>query len=432
MSENYVFTNATIITMDKVCPVQYHSCLVTEQGRISYIGKELPLQLPASHRKIDASHLLLCPGLVNAHTHTPMTLLRGYSDDCPLEEWLSHIWPAENALSEEDYYYGSLLGIAEMLSYGTTSISDMYRSSHTILRAAIESGIKANICESITSAGTQDPALLPSVIRSAELIKEYNGWDEGRIRCDTSIQSVFQTTPALWEYIGDLAFREHIGIHMHICETEEEIQNCIKEYGSTPIACLEKAGVFRARVVAAHGIYVSPEELEILAASQATVVHDPCSNLKCCCGFANLKPFLLQGIPVALGTDGVCSNNSGDLFETMKFTALNQKMLNRDPGFADAAQVLSMATLGGLISQGRQEEAGILAPGKDADIIALDLTHPGLCPLTSPISNLVYAAHGNHVVMTMVRGKLLYEKGEYLTIDMEKVRYEVKRRVNQV
>lgn len=427
MKENYVFTNTTILTLDDTAPVRYNACLVTEDGRISHIGQEPPQQLPARHKKIDGRNLLLCPGLVNAHTHTPMALLRGFSDDCPLDQWLSHIWPAEEALTDDDYYYGSLLGIAEMLAYGTTSVSDMYRSSHTILRSAVDSGIKANICESITCSADQDPALVPSVRRSIDLIHTYNGWDRGRIRCDTSIQSVFQTTPALWEFIGDLAVREHIGIHTHICETSEEVQNCIQSYGCSPITALQRAGVFRSRVVAAHGIYVSEEELEILSSSRAVIVHDPCSNLKCGCGFANLKPFIKRRIPVALGTDGVCSNNSGDMFETMKFTALLQKGIHKDPEFADAGQVLSMAVQGGLLSQGREGESGILAPGRDADIIALDLSHPGLSPLTSPVSNLVYAAHGNHVAMTMVRGDILYYKGEFMTIDLEKVTYEVKK-----
>jgi len=429
MNQNHFFSHATIMTLDEKDTILFDAYLVIEQGIISYVGTDYPKSLPASYNFVDANDLLLCPGLVNAHTHTPMTILRGFKDDVPMEEWLEHIWTAESALTNQDYYYSSLLGIAEMLAYGTTSISDMYRSSHTILQSAIDSGIKANICESITNSPGQDPGNILLVKESLELIRNYNGFDDGRIQCDTSIQSVFQTTPELWEFIADLALKENISIHAHLCETQFEMEYALKNYGDTPIMCLKKHGVFDSHVVAVHGIYVTSDELSVLSESKSSVVHDPCSNLKCCCGFANLKPFIQKGINVALGTDGVCSNNSGDMFDTMKFTALNQKMINNDPCFADANQVLSMAIKGGLKSQQRDHEAGMIVCGRDADIIALDLKHPGMTPLTSPASNLVYAAHGNHVVFTMVRGRMLYDKGEFPTIDVEKARYEINRRV---
>jgi len=434
MNQNHFFYHATIITLDEKCPVLFDAYLIIEQGTISYVGTDYPQSLPASCHSTDASDLLLCPGLVNAHTHTPMTVLRGFKDDVPMEKWLEYVWAAESALTDQNYYYSSLLGIAEMLAYGTTSISDMYRSSHTILQAAIDSGIKANICESITNTSDQTPKDLLSVQKSLDLIHTYNGFDNGRIKCDTSIQSIFQTTPELWEFIADMALKENISIHMHLCETQSEVEYTLKNYGDTPILCLEKHGVFNSHVVAAHGIYVTPDEIDILAQNKSSVVHDPCSNLKCCCGFANLKPFMQKGINIALGTDGVCSNNSGDLFETMKFTALNQKMLNNDTCFADAYQVLTMAVKGGLKSQKRNKnkEAGMIACGQDADIIAVDLTHPGMIPITSPMSNLVYAAHGNHVVFTMVRGNMLYYKGEFPTIDLEKVRYEANRLLSEI
>lgn len=433
MNKNYFFYDAAIITLDEKRTILFNAYLIIEEGIISYVSTDYPQSLPATYHSIDASGLLLCPGLVNAHTHTPMTILRGFNDDVPIDEWLEHIWTAESKLTEHDYYYSSLLGIAEMLAYGTTSISDMYRSSQTILQAAIDSGIKANICESITNTPGQTPKTLPAIQKSLELIRTYNGFDNGRIKCDTSIQSVFQTTPELWEFIADLALKEDISIHMHLCETQSEVEYTIENYGCSPIICLNKHGVFNSHVVAAHGIYTTPDEIDILAQNKASVVHDPCSNLKCCCGFANLKPFIQKNINIALGTDGVCSNNSGDMFEIMKFTALNQKMLNNDPSFADANQVLSMAVGGGLKSQKRDNEAGMIAHGRDADIIALDLTHPGMMPLTSPVSNMVYATHGNHVVFTMVRGNMLYYKGEFPTIDIEKSYHKVSeslRRIN--
>lgn len=431
MAERYLFKNASIFTQNPEAPFLTNSCLFVEDKKIAYIGENLK-KTPEACTVIDASKLLLCPGLVNAHTHSPMTLLRGYRDDCSLDDWLSCIWPAEAALDADDYYWGAMLGIAEMLAYGTISISDMYRSSSSIFHAAIDSGIKANICESITCKPDENPKNSPAISESVSLIRYFQNYDHGRIRLDTSIQSVWQTTPQLWEYIASLAAEYHLGIHIHLCETAQEVETCRRIYGKTPISLLDSYGVFRNRIAAVHGIYVSTEEIDILKSQNATLVHDPCSNLKCCCGFVNLKPFIDREIPVALGTDGVCSNNSGDLFETIKFTSLIQKMLNDDPAFLPAEELFQMATLHGLHSQGRQGTSGILKPGMDADIIALDLSHPGLQPFFSPASSVVYSAHGNHVLLTMVRGKILYKQGEYTTIDMERVSYHIRKSLEKL
>lgn len=426
MNNNYLFEHASIYTQNPEQPYMKNSYLMVENGKISYIGNMPPENPIHSLKKIDASNMLLCPGLVNAHIHTPMTLLRGYKDDCKLDQWLSHIWPAEAALTEMDYYWGALLGIAEMLSYGITSFTDMYRCSASILKAAIHSGVKANICESITCRPEESPYNSALIQNAVSLIKDFQNYDNGRIILDTSIQSVHQTTPILWEFISCLADDYQLGIHTHICETEKEVQESLIKYGKTPISLLYSYGIFNYRTIAVHSIYLTEEELDILQQSKAYIVHDPCSNLKCCCGFANLKKFSQRKIPIALGTDGVCSNNSGDIFETMKITALNQKMLNNDPEFLSAKEIFQMATINGLLSQGRNDCSGVLKEGYDADIIALNLSHPGLNPCHSMLSNLVYSTQGGHVLLTMVRGKILYENGNFSTIDMEKVLYHTK------
>lgn len=426
MNTCYLFQNASIYTQNPEMPYLTNAVLLVNQGIIKYVGTSTPSKLPPKCQYIDASNLLLCPGLVNGHTHSPMTQLRGYCDDCSLDEWLSQIWKAEASLSSDDFYWGALLGIAEMLSYGTTSISDMYRCSETILQAAIESGINANICESITCADGIRPQDSRQIQNSVALIREYQNHDNGRIRIDTSIQSIFQTTPSLWEYINNLAETYHLGIHTHICETAQEVTQCIQRYHKPPIELLDSYGIFHHRTAAVHGIFVSENEIEILKNTPSVVVHDPCSNLKCGCGFGNLKAFYENNIPVALGTDGVCSNNTGDLFDTMKFTALIQKMLNQDPSCFPAKDIIKMATINGLLSQGRTN-SGILKEGFDADIIAIDLTHPGVRPLHHAAANLVYSVHGNHVVITMVRGKILYDHGTFTTIDIEKVYHHIKK-----
>lgn len=419
-----LFRNANILTLDPDRPLLHNSTLIVRNGKIESVG-----QAPEGEfdRIIDASGHILMPGLVNAHTHSPMTLLRGLKDDCSLDQWLQdYIWPAEAALSREDYYYGSLLGIAEMLATGTTCMTDMYRASSEILRAACDTGIKANICESITSDDTFDPASHAGVQESRRTVDAYRSYDDGRILCDTSIQSCWQTEPKLWRYISDFAYERNIGVHIHLAETQDELRHCHQRYGLSPVRLLEQAGVFRNRVIAVHGIYLSEDDQKILKEHDACIVHDPASNLKCCCGFANLKPYAEKGIPLALGTDGVCSNNSGDLFDTMKLTALVQKMLTNDPSFMSAEAVLKMATQGGLYSQGRSGQAGMLREGMDADIILVDGNFPSMQPALSPASSLVYAASGALVRMTMVRGNILYENGHFTTIDLDHVLEKVR------
>ena len=420
-----LFRNATLVTLDSQNPLYRNANLVICNGKIESVGAEA---VGNFDRIIDAKDLVLMPGLVNAHTHSPMTLLRGLKDDVDLDLWLSkYIWPAESSLTREDYRVGAMLGIAEMLATGTTCVSDMYRASGELFHAAAETGIKANICDSILSGDDFDPNTNTGVQESLATFKEWNGYDNGRILCDTSIQSCWQSPPAMWRYIADMAAEHNMGIHIHLAETQSELEHCRSRYGSTPVKLLKEAGVFRNRVVAVHGIYLDEEDQQILRDSGSVIVHDPCSNLKCCCGFANLKPYVEKGIPIALGTDGVCSNNTGDMFDTIKLTSLVQKMLNNQPDFLEAEELLKMATQNGLLSQGRQNEAGMLRPGMDADIIAIDASFPSMQPLLSPAGNLVYSATGAMVRMTMVRGNILYEKGEFTTIDMEKLRWQLDR-----
>ncbi len=423
--ERICIEHTTLIPLDPLQPSILRDASIVICGeKIESVGTPAP---PCS-RVLDGRSWLVMPGLVNAHTHTPMTLLRGLKDDCTLSQWLEeYIWPVESALTREDFYWGSMLGIAEMLATGTTCVSDMYRASGELIRAAIESGIKANICESITAQKSFSPAEHTGVQESLRTVERWDGYDHGRILCDTSIQSCWQTPPALWRYIGDMAAEHGIGIHIHLAETKSEIEACRKNYGDTPVRLLERAGVFRNRVTAVHGIWLNETDQQILKEHAAVIVHDPASNYKCCCGFANLHPYLAKGIPVALGTDGVCSNNSADLFETMKTTALVQKMLNNDPCLLPARRVLEMATQGGLASQGRSGEAGMLRPGMDADLIALDQAFPSLQPSLSPDSDLVYAASGAMVRLTMVRGRILYENGRFPTLDIQRIYDEVQR-----
>ena len=373
-----------IVTLDENRSVLRDSDILIEDGIIKEIGKNLNAE---GCSIIDLSSQTVMPGLVNAHTHSPMVIFRSLADDCPLDQWLNrHIWPAEKEINNDDVRISALYSILEMLRYGITSFSDMYRHSTVIAEAVSTTGIKATIVDSITCNSDEKPEDLCSVKECIDLISNWNNYGDGLLKTDISIQSPWQTTPALWEYIAGIAEEYGIGIHMHLAETEKEVENFINEY-------------------------------------------DPASNMKMCSGLANLKRLAERGINIAIGTDGVCSSNSYDIFETLKLTSLVQKSITDDPSFLPAMELLRMATANGLKAQGRKEK-GMIIPGQDADIIAIS-NDTGMVPDFNPAANLIYSCNASHVTMTMVRGKILYRNGEYMTIDKEKVREEFIRRARR-
>ena len=213
--------------------------------------------------------------------------------------------------------------------------------------------------------------------------------------------------------------------HIHLSETEFEHNECVKKYGKTPTEILNENGVFSRKTTAAHCCWITENDMDILAAHGATAAHCPVSNLKLSSGIAPVMKMRERGLNVALGTDGVCSNNSHDMFEEIKTAALLQKYLTGDPSALPAYEAIKLATVNGALGQGRENETGKIVPGFDADLIMLDLDAPHLFPLNDPVAAVAYAVRGSDVCMTMVQGRILYENGEYKTIDIEKTRYEV-------
>lgn len=417
-----------IVTLDENSSVLRDSDILIEGGIIKEIGKNLNAE---GCSIIDLSSHTVMPGLVNAHTHSPMVIFRSLADDCPLDQWLNrHIWPAEKEINNDDVRISALYSIIEMLRYGITSFSDMYRHSTVIAEAVSTTGIKATIADSITCNPDEKPEDLCSVKECIDLIRSWNNYGDGLLKTDTSIQSPWQTTPALWECIARIAEEYGIGIHMHLAETEKEVDDFINRYGKSPLVMFEKAGVLQSRISAAHCSFLTDEDLD--AASRAHsfhAIHDPASNMKMCSGLANLKRLAERGTNIAVGTDGVCSSNSYDIFETLKLTSLVQKSITDNPSFLPAMDLLKMATANGLKAQGRKEK-GMIAPGQEADIIAIS-NDTGMVPDFNPAANLIYSCNASHVTMTMVRGKILYRDGEYMTIDKEMVRDEFIRRARR-
>jgi len=420
-------TDETGIRNDGEMGVIRDAFVLVEGEKISYIGKEQPRDF--SGERIDGRRKVLMPGLINAHTHLPMTAFRGFADDYDLQTWLySYIFPAEDKLTAGSAAVFTDLAIAEMIASGTTSLTDMYFFSDTIAERVAESGIKANISRAVTFF--DEDYDFHSDNRAGELVRlveEWHGFDHGRIRIEASIHAEYTSNPKVWTAVSDYAASKGLRMQVHLSETRSEHERCIEKYGMTPAAVLARYGVFDVPASAAHCVWVDQNDIEILAQKCVSVVHNPVSNMKLASGIAPVTDMLTAGVNVALGTDGVSSNNSFDMFEEIKMASLAAKVRSLDPTAVKASQALIMATSGGAAAQGRRGECGMIREGMDADLILIDFDRPHLIPAHDIVSNLVYSARGSDVVMNMVRGRIIYKEGEFLTIDLEKVKREAEK-----
>ena len=405
-----------------------HDAFVLVEGTaIAQVGQTRPQG--QFDRVVDCTGKVMMPGLINAHTHLPMTLMRGYGGGHDLQHWLNdYIFPAEDKLDSASVQAGTQLALAELIAGGVTCVADMYYFCPDIAQAVADSGISANISRSVTCfAPVDDPENYYACRELRELEEQWNGFDHGRIRVDASVHAEYTSfaTPNMWEYLGRYAADHKLGMQVHLSETRSEHLECMARHGGkTPFAVLDDYGVWQNGGLAAHCVWVSQDDMEGMVRRGVTAVHNPVSNLKLASGVAPVPRLLEAGVNVALGTDGVASNNSHDMFEEIKLAALLHKGVSRDPTAVSARQALEMATINGARALGRN--TGCIAPGRDADLILLDFTHPGLTPCHDPEENLVYSAHGSDVVMNMARGKVIYENGSFLTLDLEDIRARLK------
>ena len=424
-----LFSGVTVVTMDEGFTVLKDAYVGVTGQKISYVGAEPPPDKPG--RVISGAHKVLMPGLCNAHTHIPMTLLRGYADDYALQPWLfDHICPAEEKMTDDMVYWGAKLATMEMLAGGTVSFSEMYDHMLAVGRAADESGMKANLSRALLhpEGGTYNFWTDERAMAARALVDRYRDSD-GRIRVDMAVHAEYTSHPEVWELAARYMIDNELGMHVHLSETRAEHEACKEKYGRTPARMFQMARVFETRAYAAHCVWLENDDFEILREMGVSIVHCPVSNAKLASGAANVPQMLERGINVALGTDGVASNNSHDMFGEMKTAALVGKLSRRDPEVLRVEDILRMATQGGYAAQGREEEGGRVKPGMDADLILLDFDKPHLTPCHNVMSHLVYAARSSDVALTMVRGKVLYEDGQWLTIDAGKVLSEVRKAV---
>ena len=374
-------------------------------GRISKISS--CLSDVAADQVIEGAGKAVVPGLYNGHSHAAMTLFRGYGDDMELMEWLTtKIWPLEEKLTEELVYHGARLACLEMIKSGTVFFNDMYWHFAATARAVDEMGLRAALSGVIIDLN--DPARLKEQIAvNRERFQKSRDFS-ARLKFVLGPHAIYTVSRAGWEWVRDFAAEHDLMIHTHLSETEPEVKDCLDAHGLRPVEYLAELGILSERLVAAHAVWLDEKEMELLAEHRVKVINNPVSNMKLAVGKTfSYRHFVGHGVSVGLGTDGCGSNNNLDMFETMKFSALLQKFAINDPTVQTADEVWRMATAAGARIFGLN--GGVIAAGRDADLLLIDCERPEMAPGHNLISDLVYSASGAVVDTTIVAGKVLMQ-----------------------
>lgn len=400
----------------------------SDSGRITYLG---PIRGSLRAGDIDGTGRLAIPGLVNAHTHSAMTLLRGYSDDVPLKTWLTQVRAFELRLTASDILAGLRLALAEMLRSGTVGFVDMFAWDSSLLAAVSEAGLRVSAAPAVfgydaVAFPMADPTPGVDILtRTATLATEFAG--DPLIGLAYGLHAPYTCPP---EMIADVAGRRAdngIGVHIHLSETRSEVSESLRLHGATPIGLVAELGLLDGRVHVAHAVHPRQGDIDLLCRPGVTVSHNPVSNLKLGAGIAPVPSYLAAGVRLGLGTDSVASNNTLDMFEEIKTGTLVQRGLVADPSVIAGAQLLQMATAGGAPALD-PSLSGVLAVGEAADLVLLDVTGTTALPFTDPGSFLVYAARGTDVTDVFIAGRRVVAGGVVRTIDEAAARADVVQR----
>ena len=419
-----ILKNVTLLPETGYAEGNWH--ITIENKRIASITKDLPDTLGAE--VIDAKGNLLIPGFYNAHCHAAMTLFRGYGEDLPLQRWLEErIFPAEDRLNYENVTVATRLAIAEMLKGGIVSFSDMYMFEDAVAEVVLETGVKANLSRALVSFSPD--ANIASDSRFAEakaLVEKYQNADDERVKVDFSLHAEYTNLPHYIAQVSEYTAANGLHMHLHVSETEKEHNECIARHGKTPTKLFYDLGTLNTPTLAAHCVWVSDEDIAILAEKQVSVVHNPVSNLKLGSGVMPLGKMISAGINVCLGTDGVASNNRLDILREMQTAAILHKGVLLDPTATTASQMPKLATRNGALAQGRTD-CGEIRIGARADLILIDRNSIHNMPCFDDYAMLCYSAERSDVLLTMVDGRILYQNGTYTLIDEERLRYDAQK-----
>ena len=422
-----LISGVTVVTMNEKMDVLFGAYLGIQDGKISYIGKTAPEEKPATI--IDGTGMVAMPGLINCHTHLSTSALRNFLDDTTKAETLEQTLSRQDKLDARSAKAAASLAIAECLRFGITSVSDLYYFPEATAQAVAESGIKANLALSAYRFIDQNEDFdFETDEQCQELVRltnQWHGYDNGRIRIDAGIYAEYTSNFRLWEALADYAAEKGLGFQLHLSETSEEVENCEDRTGLTPAELLSCHRLFQVPVTATTCAHLTQEETALLGKAKATAVATPIASAKQGLQTTPIFPCVKSGMNVALGTGGAQECGNLDMFEVMRFAALQQRVAEGDSSKLPAAAALMMATVCGATAQGRSKECGMLKEGMDADIILVDFSAPHLMPCHNVPAGLVFSAKGGDVAMTMVRGKILYQNGHFPTIDMNYVVSEI-------
>jgi 5-methylthioadenosine/S-adenosylhomocysteine deaminase len=394
--------------------------VLIEGNLISKIAPEIKA---SADEKIDAKGKLLLPGLVNTHTHAGMALFRGIGPDAELADWLAAVRKLEANVTAQQVGAGSRLACLEMIKSGTTCFSDMYFHMDAVAEAVEKSGMRATL--GYSTVDMEDERKRKGELAECErFIREWNGKAGGRIACSVPPHSIYLCSKELLEKSRELSDKYGVILHMHLSETRKEVFDCLSKNKLRPAYYLDSIGFLSDKTVAAHCVWMTKEEVRLLASRGVSSSLCPVSNMKLAGGGVAPYPEMLSlGMNVSLGTDGSASNDSLSMLETMKFLALLVKNSRWDAAAATAQQMVHAATKGG--AKALHIDAGEIKEGKLADIILLDLHAPNMAPLHSAQANLVYSAHAGNVTDSIINGKIVMHESKVLTLDEEKVVEEI-------
>jgi len=417
-----------VVTMDSFGTIYDQGAIAISNGTIVELGEEEEIVSRFFGREnIEVSGCVIMPGLVNVHTHSPMTIFRGLADDLPLMTWLTeHIFPAEKKINREIVFKGALLACAEMILGGITTFVDMYLFADQVAAAAKEAGMRALIGEVLYDFPSPNYGPPEKGLEFTEnLIKEWS--EDNLISVAVEPHAVYTCSPDLLKRCHLLAQKYEVPFIIHLSENDDEVKQVKERYGKTPVEHVDSLELLDSKFVGVHCVKLSQNDMDLLAKSNARVAHNPESNMKLVSGISPVPELIERGIVVGLGTDGCASNNDLDMWGEMDTCAKLHKVATGDPTVMPAEQVVRMATIEGARVIGMEDSIGSLAPGKKADVIVVDFHKPHLTPMYNVYSHLVYAVSASDVKMTIVNGKIVMQDGEVKTLDLEQVMNDVAR-----
>ncbi len=413
--------NGLVLTMNKERLIIKDGCVAVEEGKIVDLGKTKEIEGKyKADEVINASEKIVAPGLINTHTHLSMTLFRGLIDDKKPKDWLPTVWKIESNLTREEVYCGALLGALELIKSGTTTFSDHYFFMEEVAKAVRESGLRACLAQALLEL--MGPDLGQNKLSyTVDFAKKFRGAAGGRVETFLGPHALYSVTEETLKKIREVADKENFRIHLHMAESKWEIEMVKEKYGKTTVEKLNEMGFLKPDVVGAHSIFVSENEIKILAEKRVNVAYCPTTPIKAGVGVAPIPEMLQEGVNVSLGTDGAGSNNTLDLFRELRMAAVIHKLRKLNPETLPAFQVLEMATVNGAKTLGMEKGIGSLEKGKKADVIIVDFKKPHVTPFHNIPSTLVYSTVGGDVDTVIVDGKVVMRERKVLTLKEEEI-----------